>query len=81
MMSIVLLIATVSGPAGPPIAGPLAWPLVHIKWGQVTILDQTSKGKWHGHVRSWNELTQQQRNAPINAGLTDKPGQILPEEK
>jgi hypothetical protein len=45
--------------------------------GQIVILDQTQEGIFHGHVRAWSELTQQQRNALINANLTDKRGNII----
>jgi hypothetical protein len=48
--------------------------------GQIIVLDQTSKGKFHGHVRSWKELSDQQRNALIKARLADKRGHILPKE-
>ncbi len=45
--------------------------------GQIVVLDQTSKGQFHGHVRSWSELSDQQRNALTKAKLVDKRGNIL----
>ena len=45
--------------------------------GEIVILDQTSKGKYHGHVRSWDQLTDQQRNALIRSHLTDQRGNII----
>ena len=51
------------------------------KNSEIVILDQTSKGKYHGHVRTWKELDDKQRNALINAGLTDKKGRILSQEQ
>jgi len=47
------------------------------KSGEIVVLDQTQKGEFHGHVRSWQDLTQQARNALIKAKLTDKKGNIL----
>ena len=46
--------------------------------GEIVVLDQTSKGKFHGHVRTWDQLTDQQRNALIQGGFTDKRGHFLP---
>jgi len=43
---------------------------------EIVVLDQTREGIYHGHVRSWNDLTQQQRNTLIKAGLVDKKGSI-----
>ena len=42
--------------------------------GELVVFDQTSKGIFHGHVRSWRELTSQQQNALRNAGLVGKKG-------
>jgi hypothetical protein len=49
------------------------------KNGEIVVLDQTSAGKFHGHVRKWDQLTDQQRNARIKGGYTDKRGRVLPE--
>jgi hypothetical protein len=49
---------------------------------EIVVLDQTVEGVFHGHVRSWDELTDHQRNALIRAGLTDKRGNIMePEDR
>lgn len=47
--------------------------------GELAVFDETHPGEgiFHGHVRSWEELTDQQRNAFSDAGLTDKRGRIL----
>lgn len=42
--------------------------------GEITVFDQTSNGIFHGHVRSFKDLTSQQQNALRNAGLVDKKG-------
>ncbi|MEJ1932620.1 RHS repeat-associated core domain-containing protein [Nostoc sp. NIES-2111] len=47
------------------------------KNGEIVVLDQTSSGKFHGHVRGWKELNDQQRNALVNGGYTDRRGNIL----
>lgn len=46
---------------------------------EIVVLDETFPGKgiYHGHVRSWNELTQEMKNALINAGLVDKRGRPI----
>jgi RHS repeat-associated protein len=49
--------------------------------GEIVVLDQTSAGKFHGHVRSWNDLTDQQRNTLIKNGLADKRGNIIPQNQ
>jgi len=43
---------------------------------EIVVLDQTSDGVFHGHVREWNELTSQMQNALKDAGLTDASGGI-----
>jgi hypothetical protein len=48
--------------------------------GKIVVLDQTREGVFHGHVRDWTDLTQQQRNALVKAELTNKKGQLLPLE-
>ena len=39
---------------------------------EITVFDQTSEGVFHGHVRSFEDLTSQQQNALKKAGLVDK---------
>jgi len=47
--------------------------------GELVVFDETHPGEgiFHGHVRSWDELTDQQRNAFSAGGLTDRRGRIL----
>ena len=45
--------------------------------GEFTVFDQTSAGVFHGHVRSWNDLTSQMQNALRKAGMVDRKGNIL----
>ena len=47
------------------------------KNGEIVVLDQTREGIYHGHVRGWKDLTQQQRNALIKGKITNKKGDIL----
>jgi hypothetical protein len=44
---------------------------------QFVVFDEHLTGKYHGHVRSWNELRPEMQNALIEAGLTDNKGNIL----
>jgi len=63
---------------------PLRRVVVDVTNKQIVVLDQTqgateeSGATFHGHVRSWNQLTSQQQNALKNAGLVDKKGNIIP---
>ena len=50
---------------------------IGISDGQFVVLDMTTNGIFHGHVRTWNELTQSMKNALINAGMTNRKGKIL----
>ena len=47
--------------------------------GELSVFDETHPGEgvFHGHVRTWDEMTDQQRNAFTRAGLTDRRGRIL----
>ena len=47
--------------------------------GEFAVFDQThpNKGIFHGHVRTWEELTQEQQNALVKSGYTDRRGRIL----
>ena len=49
------------------------------KSGEIVIFDETHPGErvFHGHVRSWDELSQAQKNALVKAGLTNRRGKIL----
>lgn len=45
--------------------------------GEMVVFDQTSNGIFHGHVRSFKELTSQQQNTLRSAGMIDRKGNIL----
>jgi hypothetical protein len=45
--------------------------------GEIVVLDKTSEGVYHGHVRIWQELTDVMQNALIKAGLVNDKGKIL----
>lgn len=46
---------------------------------EFVVLDRTAKGQnlWHGHVRSWDGLTQQMRNVLIRNRITNARGKII----
>jgi len=44
---------------------------------QFVVLDRTSEGLWHGHVRTWDNLTQGMRNALIRNGVTTSRGKVI----
>ncbi len=48
---------------------------------EFVVFDETNPGQdiFHGHVRSWDELTSQMQNALIKAGKVTKRGQIIGE--
>jgi hypothetical protein len=43
---------------------------------EFVVLDKTSDGLYHGHVRSWGELDQKMQAILRKAGLVDKKGNI-----
>ena len=45
--------------------------------GEIVVLDQTSEGIFHEHVRSWDELTPKMRSVLQKAGLVDKKGNVI----
>ena len=44
---------------------------------EFAIFDKTQGTTYHGHVRSWNELTQEMKNVLITNGLVNRKGKIL----
>ncbi len=44
--------------------------------GEIVVLDEHLPGRFHGHVRSWDDLTPQMQNVLKDAGLVDKKGNI-----
>ncbi|WP_460320156.1 polymorphic toxin-type HINT domain-containing protein [Paenibacillus sp. YSY-4.3] len=49
---------------------------IGISKGEFVVLDKTSDGLYHGHVRSWSELDQKMQSILRKAGLVDKKGNI-----
>ena len=45
--------------------------------GNFVVLDKTCEGLYHGHMRTWQELSMQMRNALITAKLANHKGRIL----
>lgn len=45
---------------------------------QFVVLDATSveQGSWHGHVRTWEGLSQAMKNVLIRNGITDSRGRV-----
>ena len=41
------------------------------------MLDETTKGVFHGHVRQWNELTAIMRVVLLREGKVNRKGKIL----
>ncbi|MBN0980112.1 S-type pyocin domain-containing protein [Pseudomonas hygromyciniae] len=48
---------------------------------EFVVIDRTTDELYHGHVRSWEELHQDMKNALIKAGKTNRKGKILGAEK
>ena len=49
---------------------------IGISDGEFVVLDETTKGVFHGHVRSWNELSEKMKAVLIKAGKVNKKGKI-----
>lgn len=49
---------------------------IGISNGEIVVLDQTSPGLFHGHVRSWADLTDQMKSALVNSNLVSLKGKI-----
>jgi len=45
--------------------------------GEFNVFDQTSPGIFHGHVRTWNELTSEMQRTLRQSGMVDSRGRIL----
>jgi hypothetical protein len=45
--------------------------------GEFVVLDKDGEGSWHGHVREWDEMPQDMKNALIDAGVVDRKGRPL----
>jgi hypothetical protein len=45
--------------------------------GEIVVLDETEPGVYHGHVRTWGQLTDDMRKALVRAGLTNRRGKVI----
>lgn len=50
---------------------------VGVSNGEIVVLDETGNGIFHGHVRSWDDLTNQMKIALIKGGLVVRKGNII----
>ena len=57
--------------------GPNTTRRVGISDGEIVVFDETTSGIFHGHVRSWNELSEQMKAALRKAGMVNKKGKII----
>lgn len=57
--------------------GPNTTRRVGISDGEIVVFDETTSGVYHGHVRSWNELSEQMKAALRKAKMVNKKGKII----
>lgn len=57
--------------------GPTTSRRIGISNGEIVVLNRTREGVWHGHVRSWGELTPEMKRTLIKAGWVNKKGKII----
>ena len=50
---------------------------VGISDGEIVVFDETTSGIFHGHVRSWNELSESMKAALRKEGMVNKKGKII----
>ena len=50
---------------------------VGISDGEIVVFDETTSGIFHGHVRSWNELSEAMKVALRKSGKVNKKGKII----
>ena len=50
---------------------------VSVEGDHFVVFDETTPGVFHGHIRSWNDLTPSMKSALIKAGLTNNRGKVL----
>lgn len=43
---------------------------------EFNVFDEHSEGKFHGHVRTWNELSQEMKNILLKHNIVTKKGKI-----
>ena len=56
--------------------GPNTTRRIGVSDGEIVVFDETIDGVFHGHVRSWDELTEPMKSALRKAGMTNKKGKI-----
>jgi filamentous hemagglutinin len=47
------------------------------KTEEIAVLDDTNEGTYHGHVETWKDLDNNQRNALQNKGFIDTRGRVI----
>ena len=57
--------------------GPNTTRRVGISDGEIVVFDETTSGVFHGHVRSWNELSEIMKSVLGKAGMVNKKGRII----
>ncbi len=50
---------------------------VGVSNGEIVVLDETSKGIFHGHVRTWKQLSNEMQSVLRKAGLANKKGKVI----
>lgn len=50
---------------------------VGISDGEIVVFDETTSGIFHGHVRSWNELSEAMKAALRKSGKVNKKGRLF----
>ncbi|RUT71576.1 RHS repeat-associated core domain-containing protein [Flavobacterium cupreum] len=53
---------------------------VDYETGEFNVFDEHSEGKFHGHVRTWNELSQDMKNILLKQKVVTKKGKIINQE-
>lgn len=49
---------------------------IGISEGEFVVLDKTQEGEYHGHVREWNQLSENMKNVLRKSGKVNKKGKI-----
>ncbi len=50
---------------------------VSVDGNNFVVFDETSSGVFHGHIRTWSQLTDTMKNALVKSGLANRKGKIL----
>ena len=57
--------------------GPNTTRRVGISDNEIVVFDETLNGIFHGHVRSWSELSETMKAVLRKAGMVNKKGKII----